>query len=183
MRSAEYLPTSFGNAMRASEFYGRDRYGLDLIVVWPRLAEVAPDRFRNDADDARSEYEFLLCLSFLGGAFGLTSGSYLVAVGGPLPAYLAAVPTTLGLSYLSYRLAVFAAIDFGNQLRVVVDLYRHDVLASLGWPTPTGESEERDMWKQVNEFLGQGSDVPNRRPLKGTPVARGPHAHETQVSR
>ena len=53
------------------------------------------------------------------------SGVYLVIAGGPLHVYVATVPTTLALSYLSYRLAV-VAIDFGNHLRVVVDTHRHD---------------------------------------------------------
>lgn len=166
MRPRDFLPTSFGNVMRASELYGHDRYGLNLIVIWPRLAEVAPDRYRNDVDDARSEYEFLLCLSFLGAFFGLVAGAYLIIVGGPLYVYMTAVPTTLGLAYLSYRLAVFAAIDYGDQLRVVVDLYRHEVLASLGWPTPISEGEERTTWARINEFLGQGTDVPGGRPVK-----------------
>lgn len=182
MRSREFLPTSFGNVMRASEFYGRDRYGLDLIVVWPRLAEVAPDRYRTDVDEARSEYEFLLCLSFLGAAFGLLSGLYLVAAGGPVVVYLAAVPTTFGLAWLSYRLAVFAAIDFGNQLRVVVDMHRHEVLASLGWPTPSSELEEAFTWNQVNEFLGQGRDVPGGRPLKRSISGQGKNGQEAQAS-
>jgi hypothetical protein len=164
-RPEDFLPTSFGNAMRAAELYSRDRYGMNLVVIWPRLAEVAPDRFRNDVDDARSEYEFLLCLSFLGSVFGIVAGSFLIISGGPLAVYLAAVPTTLGLASLSYRLAVHAAVDYGDQLRVVVDIHRQSVLASLGWPAPKDEEEEATIWSQVSEFLGQGTHVPGGRPV------------------
>lgn len=169
MRPDEFLPTSFGNAMRASEFYSSDRYGMDLIVMWPRLAAIAPDRHRQDVDEARSEYEFLLCLSFLGAAFGSLSGIFLVIVDGPLPVYLAAVPTTLGLAYLAYRLAVFAAIDFGGELRVLVDVCRLEAMASLGWPVPMDEEAERECWTEVNEFLSQGEPVPGGRPMAAIP--------------
>lgn len=166
MHASQFLPTSFGNVMRASELYGEDRYGLDLIVLWPRLVEVAPDRYRSDVDEARSEYEFLLCLSFLGVAFGSFSGAYLAVVGGPLVVYLACVPSTLGLALLSYRLGVFAAIDFGDQLRVVVDIYRLDALRYLGWPMPDTDAEERKYWTEVTEFLGQNVPIEGGRPIQ-----------------
>ena len=36
-KKEEFLPTSFGNALKSFEVYPRDIYGIDAIRSWPRL--------------------------------------------------------------------------------------------------------------------------------------------------
>jgi hypothetical protein len=38
------LPTMLGNTLCAAEFRARSRYGLDVVVLWPRLYPLLSDR-------------------------------------------------------------------------------------------------------------------------------------------
>jgi hypothetical protein len=54
---ADYLPTPIGNLLRAAETRPTIRYGLDTIVVWPRLWLVLPDPTRQALLGARSRLD------------------------------------------------------------------------------------------------------------------------------
>jgi hypothetical protein len=46
------LPTRFGNAIRAFEFYSKEVYGADSIPLWPRLATVVSKESLARLEDA-----------------------------------------------------------------------------------------------------------------------------------
>ena len=54
----DLLPTRFGNALRASERYPNDRYGLDGIAVFPRLIQVAPQSYINQLEEVNNKLVF-----------------------------------------------------------------------------------------------------------------------------
>ena len=64
---AEILPTALGNALRAAERRAGDRYGLDAIVLWPRLHVVMSTNTRAMVNSARDELDLLagLTVSFV----------------------------------------------------------------------------------------------------------------------
>jgi hypothetical protein len=41
------MPTRVGNILLSAELYPYLRYGIDAVLVWPRLYQAVPDSFRN----------------------------------------------------------------------------------------------------------------------------------------
>jgi hypothetical protein len=52
--ASHYLPTRIGNILRAAETWPADKYGLDAVVVWPRLWLLLPDISRQELLAARA---------------------------------------------------------------------------------------------------------------------------------
>src|SRR5262249_9857532 len=59
----DILPTSLGNALRAAERRAGDRYGLDAIVLWPRLYLVIPSKTKTAVSAARGELDLAVGLT------------------------------------------------------------------------------------------------------------------------
>src|SRR5437660_2707708 len=43
----DIMPMQLGNVLKAAELYPLKRYGLDAVLLWPRLEEVFPERFHD----------------------------------------------------------------------------------------------------------------------------------------
>lgn len=68
------LPTRFGNILRASETYPQVRWGIDAVIMWPRLiyaAAISPkgDEYLAKVDISNDQCSFLLNSSLLAGLF------------------------------------------------------------------------------------------------------------------
>lgn len=59
------LPTRFGNILRAAEYYSADRYGIDAVLLWPRLIHVIPPNYINQIDESNNGLAFLVNCSML----------------------------------------------------------------------------------------------------------------------
>jgi hypothetical protein len=59
------LPTALGNILRAGEDITTDRYGLDAVVVWPRLYPLLPKELKSILNDLRNQLDFSIFVSFL----------------------------------------------------------------------------------------------------------------------
>jgi len=70
----DLLPTRFGSILRAAETRPRQRYGLDAVLLWPRLWLLLPENVRQDLSVARERLDGLATawgwgLLFLGWTF------------------------------------------------------------------------------------------------------------------
>lgn len=95
---------------------------------------------------------FLLNVSLLAGLFATAGGAYVAfeALG-----HWTFVFVILGgglLSWLAYRSAVEAALEYALYVRSAFDLYRNDVLARLRRPLPATPDEERRVWDAVRRL-------------------------------
>lgn len=153
---SDFLPTMLGNALRSAEYYGRYRYGIPTTFLWPRLFYTAPEHFRRDIEYFRTEYEWLLGVSFTSGVLAVVIGLSQIVLGAPWWVFTLTFGGGCILSLLMYRGAVSAAEEYGAQLRAGVDLYRMRVLEDLGWALPTSLAQERRTWEEVRRFYLRG---------------------------
>jgi hypothetical protein len=118
------LPTRLGNLLRSAEDYPRTRYGIDAVLVWPRLFPLLPASFTAGFASSRARLDTALAGTALSLVFAVTAPVCTVVAGGSL--WLAAVCLLAGvLSGLTgYRAALTTALAHGQHIRVAFDLYR-----------------------------------------------------------
>jgi hypothetical protein len=154
------MPTRVGNVLRAAEDRPRAKYGLDSVIVWPRLWLVMPDTSRQELATARTLLDQAVAAVVWGILFA-ASTPLAVAVGTQklfwLPT-LTGVAAGLGTSaaavswWVPQRAEVFADL-----LDTAFDLYRFAVYKRLRWPAPTNPAAEQQKGAEVSKYLWYGS--------------------------
>lgn len=147
------LPTRLGNVIRAAEDYATSRYGADYLVVWPRLAHLCSERFVVDYEATRASLDFLLVVTFLTSVFTVLAGSLVLAFNGPIWLFIGTVVGGALLARLAYETAVGAAVEYGEQIRASMDLFRLALLRQMNYPIPQDSSEEAIFWAEFEDFL------------------------------
>jgi hypothetical protein len=156
--SHDCLPTRLGNIIRAAERYSYYRYGADTIVVWPRLYHLLERDVVDDVEDARASLEFLLVVSLWFVMAGWGGAIFLAFAGDSMAlAIVWSLGGTFG-AYLAYLSAIRAAVEYGEQLRSTMELYRLQLLEHLRIPVPTTVKGERAAWERFADFVGAGDD-------------------------
>jgi hypothetical protein len=150
------MPTRLGNVLRAAEDYSVSRYGADYLLVWPRLAHLCSERFTRDYEVIRANVDFLLVVATGSALFGLISGVGIVALNGSVLMFVCCVLSAAAISYLAYRTSVQAAIEYGEQMRASMDLYRLELLRAMRFGTPRTQEEELAMWTDFEGMLRRG---------------------------
>jgi hypothetical protein len=147
--NALLLPTALGNVLRAAEYRAGRPYGLDAVVVWPRLYPLLKSEVRAVTDDLRLQMDVAARFSavFVIGAvisLGLLArhGWWLLVPAG-----------SLVLGWISYRSTVAAAGAYGMSIETAFDLTHLDLRAALHLPRPSDRATEREENKQLTEFL------------------------------
>lgn len=152
----DVLPTRFGNVIRAAEDYAHSRYGADYLLVWPRLAHLCSERFVRDYEEVRASVDFLLVVSSYFAAFAIFGGVIILFEAGPILMFAASVLGSFAAAHLVYKCAVGAAIEYGEQIRASMDLYRLELLRQLRYPDPTTREEEAAHWREFEAALKRG---------------------------
>jgi hypothetical protein len=152
---AELMPTRLGNLYKSAELYPYTRYGIDSVVLWPRLREVLPEQFVGRLQEVKTAVDFLLLFSFLSILFSLLAVPYLWARGAQVWLVLACV-SGLPLGWLSYRTALSPAQAYSELLKVAFDLHRKALLKALGLSAPITLSQEQALWRDISDFIFRG---------------------------
>ena len=168
----QVMPTLLGNVLKEAERYPADRYGINSLVIWPRLYELFPTNYLEAIAGTRAELEFLLLIATLSASFGVTTGIYFIVIGTAWWLFLLCLWGGFAFAWVCYRGAVSTAQLCGIQVKVGFDLYRESLARQLGLPTPATVESETTVWEQVNDFLYQG--VPPTSPDRPTPPLREP---------
>ncbi len=150
------LPTSLGNVLRAAESSAGRLYGLDAVVLWPRLYPLVDDTQRAVVEDRRDQLDLAARLCVTLGAVAVVTAALLWRY----PLWWLAPVAALALSLVAYRSAVAAALAYGDALHVTFDLHRFDLLAALHLPLPADNVTERAQNQQLSSWLRQGGPVP-----------------------
>ena len=155
----DLLPTALGNALRAAERRAGDRYGLDAIVLWPRLYMVMASAPRQLIDSARDQIDMLVMLSMSLAVTSVVTLVYVASHGW----WLVVPPLLLLLALCAYRGAVTSAVSYGVLVQVAYDLYRFDLLTALHIPLPSDSRVEGNVYDQLQKVL-EGSNVKAKLP-------------------
>jgi len=149
------LPTRLGNVLRSAEDRASRRYGLDSVVVWPRLYPLISEKLATILSDQRNALDLSArgCVMFL---LAAVAGTVLLFRHG---AWLTVPGSALVLAWLSYRSAIGAAVAYGESIETAFDLYRFNLLKTLHFPFPTDHETERAANRQLSDFLRQGIPV------------------------
>lgn len=151
---AQVLPTRFGNAIRAFECYGQERYRLDTVLLWPHLTSAAPGPIKKEVGDARTEVDFFVCLFYVQGLLGASAVLAMVLSARVTPSLLAAAVTGFAVAALSYRAAVAATDGWGDAVRALVELGRLPLAEAWGLSRPERLEDEKRMWQEVAWWVG-----------------------------
>jgi hypothetical protein len=150
VRDHELLPTRVGNILRAAETRPYHRYGLEAVVIWPRLWLVLPDLARQELSAARAGLDASVAAVIWGLAFmAFTPLAWWAA---PVGAFTAA---TAAVWWVPSRAEVFADLMEG-----AYDLYRAALYRQLRWPPPANPAEELQIGHELTRYLVRGSDKP-----------------------
>lgn len=150
-------PTALGNALAAIEDGAGAAYGLDSVVVWPRLYPLLSDRVKAVVDDLRDGMDAAVRLTATGVVTATVAAAILAWRSG-IFTLLALVP--LAVATLAYLGAVRAAISYGGSVTVAFDLHRFDLLAALHLETPAKQEKEVAANTALSDFLRQGVPLP-----------------------
>lgn len=148
-RKDQFLPTRFGNAIRSFEFYGEDRYELDAVRLWPHLSATASESVTKEVEEARTQVDFFVCLSYTQVMLGLSGLMTMAVQRQGEPQLAAAVGIGFVGAGLSYRGAIAATVPWADAVRAVVDLGRLPLAAALGLCIPDRLEDERRMWQTL----------------------------------
>jgi hypothetical protein len=157
------LPTALGNVLRAAEDRHGRRYGLDSVVVWPRLFPLLPAAYAQSIEDEVIQLDVSARLVITWAlAGGVGAGVLLHDLAGTRtnPGWLLLVAGLFVLSRMSYRAAIESALAHGQDVEVALDLYRGLVLDFTRMPRPKRLSHERRINHQLCALLETYDEEP-----------------------
>ena len=145
----------------AQELYGRERYGIPIGDLWPRLLPFLPEDATKRIDDANAFLDFTiimafysaLAVAFTGRAAFFDGHSQLSHILTTLASKIAFTLAPLLSCWLFYHLAVEATRGLGLQMQTAVDLYRLKLIDALGIVRPKTMEEEKEIWGELWSFF------------------------------
>jgi hypothetical protein len=156
---AYFMPTKLGNILRAAEIYPLERYGIDSVVIWPRLQPLLPDGASASISTKQTALDAMLMLRTLAIIFGIAWPLALVSIGQLWPL---AVLTLLAwpIASLAHRSALATAVSYSETLKATFDLYRMELIKHLGIEAPASAKDERKIWDDLDQFYLRNLPLP-----------------------
>ena len=156
LRDDQVTPTTFGNAIRAFETYGKTRFNLDSQTLWYELCAVAPKYIQTEIDSARSSVDFLVASIYLSAALGVVTFAIAASENfdrSILVVCILAFFATLVCHWLVGK----ATRDWGYTVQALVNISRVKLADGLGLQLPESLDEEKTMWRLVTSYVFSGS--------------------------
>lgn len=154
-RPEEVMPTRLGNLLKNAEMYPKLRYGMDAVVIWPRLYNVLPDNMVKNFGAAATELELMTVISVLGAAFAVLGGVMATVL---LPFY--AVPACIIggalVAWIGYEGALRSALPYNRLIKAAFDIHRSTLLKTIGWVAAGSYDKERVQWDSISKLWRHG---------------------------
>ncbi|MFE7628930.1 hypothetical protein [Kocuria sp. NPDC057446] len=162
VQNGELLPTRIGNILRAAETRPYHRYGLDAVVVWPRLWLILPDQARTELSSARSALDASVAAAIWGTAFIAFTPWAWWAAPTFTPWVLWAAPVGIAVTVAAIQWWIPARAEvFADLIEATYDLYRWDLYKQLHLPMPDNAADEISSGKALTKYLLRGSSDPH----------------------
>jgi len=154
--------TRMGNIAQTVRSYALTRYQMDLDIFYTRLQKILQSQpaFFGGIQDAKIQVDFLIALCWLTGLFTLVWTIVLPFVSDSYCLFLGTVILGPVLTRLWYNLACQAYVPLADLLRSSVDLFRFELLKDLRVPPPYGTEEEKQLWSNLNQWIGYDQGKP-----------------------
>ena len=149
------MATSLGNALRAAEDVPQVRYGLDAVVIWPRLFPLLPEKTANILSDRRNQLDVAVRFCVIFSLAAVVSMFFLY----PHRWWLLIPAAALFLARLSYMGAVSTAVTYGESLQAAFDLHRLELWKALHIPLAADLESERKTNQLISDFFRQDIDT------------------------
>lgn len=155
-------PTSFGNAYAVAEEYAYERYGIDAVLIWPRLRELMHDAVPAHSERITAQKIALdLALNFTLICAVLALEAALTLRFGPaghrgLLLWLVLLAGVLCVGF--YRSSVGAVAALGELVKNSFDFHRQLVLKALELQAPAQLIVEQAVWVQLMAFIRRGEE-------------------------
>lgn len=148
------MPTRLGNILRAGEDGVGARYGLDAVVIWPRLYAVLSDQTRGLVEDQRLQLDLCVRLVYVFAASALAALVGALRFGNGWAALGAAL--LVGLAVVAYRASQTAALSYVTLFQTAFDLHRHALFNALRLQPASNLEAEREQNRILSRFLREG---------------------------
>jgi len=159
---ARLLPTRFGNAIRAFEYYPFSRWGLDPISTWSRIEPLLSDQERELHSNAKTDVAFFINSTLASIAVGIMLIADEVAHGVVRAPFVWLYVLPFAVAYVLYRFAIGAAERWGTETRASLDLHRLELYERLGVRAPHSFSDERKcIAPRLNKFFLYAEQLPD----------------------
>lgn len=153
-KSADILPTPFGNVIRSAEEYPRRLLGMDAVVLWPFLVPTLVEKgYGQFVARQKAMLDFLintLALTFLFSLL-LFCGDLISSEINGIAVFRSIVLAPF--CFVLYYIAIQAAIGWGETIRTAFVLHRDDLRNTLGLRHPSSLTEEIGLWEKTSQFF------------------------------
>jgi len=154
--AAALMPTRLGNALKAMESYGVDRYGLDSQTFWYELLAVADDKVRQSTEEARAAVDFFMSSVAHLLLLAVACAGSAAFAHDRTPVLAAAVAAAL-LAPCAYLQAVRNVLEWRYSVQALVNTSRPSLAASLSLTLPGTFGDERRMWESASGLVHHGA--------------------------
>jgi hypothetical protein len=147
----QFLPTRLGNAFRATETYGSNRYNLDSQIFWHELSALAPRSLQEDFEGARGVVDFYISWLYISATYSLLA--VLVGAWKQELALLIAGGAAALLVYIFYQQAVQSVLGIRYTVQALVNVGRPKLAQAYGLKLPRSLEDEKVMWRDLGRFV------------------------------
>jgi len=161
----QIAPTAFGNAMRAFETYGADRYHLDSQTLWMELQSVIPRELQAEVAGSRVGIDFFVAMVYLSTVYGASAlalaswDSISSSHQRNVILLVQGVVFLLPVPFLCYRAAIFATAYHASAVQAMVNIGRLKLAEALALAMPPGFEEELVLWRTLCRFVDNRTAV------------------------
>ncbi len=160
-RKNEILPTKFGNIIAASETYSDKRYGMDAIVLWPRILPILLNhKFNEFMAQKKTSMDLYMNMMYISIVLSsIMVFSYVFAHQYSLAAYTMIIGV-IAISFFYYT-SIITAIGWGMTIRVTFDIFKEQLKSTLNIKKHRTLKEEQNNWKEHCKFFKYGEETDN----------------------
>jgi hypothetical protein len=152
---ADIVPTLLGNTIASFESYPFDRYGIDAVIMWPRIVPILQEEeFIPFVENEKTVFDFLLNLAFLVLLLAIEVG-FFIPRQSPMKGLVGSTILVL-IAYILYRAEVISAVNWGGTIAVAFDLYRDHLRNLLHLRKPISLDQEQKDWRNLSRFYIRG---------------------------